>query len=763
MPQALLPLVPAGATRINDRISVVLQEDTYTYFCGVEPIFQHPEHDRQSFRMFTSQLVCHDACRQVDIVRAFGVSSSSVKRNAKKFRDGGTKCFYQARPRRRGNVLNDEVLTQAQELLSRGASRREVADELGVLQDTIRKAINQERLHEPVLDESLALPQSTRDKSDRSLADATAEMGNACTRPEERVLASMGMLSGAPTRFEDCRDVSFGGVLCALPALAANGLFEHLETSFPKLHGYYTTLQVVTLLAYMALCRIKTVEQLQYESPGELGKLMGLDRVPEVRCLRKKLALLSQDDAPQQWAGLLSQQWLQTDSELSDSDHVGTLYVDGHVRVYHGHQTKLPKRYVSRDRLCLRGTTDYWVNNALGLPFFSVERPVDHGMLEAIKSDIVPQLLKDVPNQPSQEELDADPQLCRFAIVFDREGYSPAFFKEMWQTHRIGCITYHKFPKSTWSEAEFVQTQVTFPSGEKVSMQLAERGSWIGSKKDGLWVRESRKLTSSGHQVSLISSVYNQLAVRDTASLFSRWAQENFFRYMMQHYAIDLLSEYQTEKLPGTNRPVVNPLWRDLGKCIRRVCGTLQRRQVEFAALTLHPETNEEKKSKKKDAPTWEQRKSESVESIEQLEHELEELKARRAETPHHLEWDALPSDDKFERLAPSRKRLTDTVKLVSYRTETALVNIVREALAREDDARSLICDLFRTEANLLVDHATNQLNVEVHSLSNARSNRAIAHLLVQLNAAELSYPGTNLKLVYNLLSPAPNENHGSP
>ena len=761
MPQALLPLLPDGATRINDRISVVRQDGTWTYFCGVDPIFRHPEHETESFRMFTAQLVCQDSCKQVDIVRTFGVSSNSVKRSAKKYREEGTKGFYRFRKRRQGNVLTDEVLAQAQGLLSRGVSRRQVADELGVLYDTIRKAINQGRLREPDPHEAFTPPPSTSDKSDRSVADASAEMGNACTRAEERVLAAMGMSRGAPTRFENCRDVSFGGVLCALPALAANGLFEHLEKSFPELHGYYTTLQVVTLLANMALCRIKTVEQLQYEPPGELGKLMGLDRVPEVRCLRKKLARLSQNDAPQQWAGLLSQQWLQTDSELSDSDAVGTLYVDGHVRVYHGKQTKLPKRYVSRERLCLRGTTDYWVNNALGLPFFSVERPVDHGMLEAITNDIVPRLIKDVPNQPSQEELDASPDRCRFAIVFDREGYSPAFFQRMWQTHRIGCITYHKFPKEAWDESKFVPTQVTLPSGEIVPMKLAQRGSWIGSKRDGLWVRESRKLTSSGHQVALISSVYSQNAPQDAAGLFSRWSQENFFRYMMQHYAIDLLSEYETEKLPGTNRPVVNPIWRDLDKRIRSVRGKLQQRQVEFAALTMHPESNEQKtsKKKKKDAPTWEQRQSQLVESIEQLEHELAELKVQRAETPHHLEWEALPADDKFERLAPSRKRLTDTVKLVSYRAETALVNIVREELAREDDARSLVRDLFRTEANLLVDHASKQLKVELHSLSNARSNRAIAHLLTHLNTTEQSYPGTNLKMVYTLLSP----NHGSP
>ncbi len=162
------------------------------------------------------------------------------------------------------------------------------------------------------------------------------------------------------------------------------------------------------------------------------------------------------------------------------------------------------------------------------------------------------------------------------------------------------------------------------------------------------------------------------------------------------------------------------------------------------------------------------------MESIEQLEHELSELTKERTKTPHHLDWEALPADDQFERLAPSRKRLMDTVKLVSYRTETAIVNIVREELVREelvreelvreelvreelvreDDARSLVRDLFRSEANLLVAQEANQLKVEVHSLSNARSNRAIDHLLTRLNAAEISYPGTNLKLFYTLLSP---------
>ena len=80
----------------------------------------------------------------------------------------------------------------------------------------------------------------------------------------------------------------------------------------------------------------------------------------------------------------------------------------------------------------------------------------------------------------------------------------------------------------------------------------------------------------------------------------------------------------------------------------------------------MHPEAAEQKQ--KGNSLNGVQRQGQLVESIEQLEHELTKLQKQRTSTPHHVDWDALPADDKFERLAPSRKRLTDTVKSVSYR-----------------------------------------------------------------------------------------------
>ena len=100
-----------------------------------------------------------------------------------------------------------------------------------------------------------------------------------------------------------------------------------------------------------------------------------------------------------------------------------------------------------------------WVNDVLGQPFFAVSRPIDHGLLEALKSDIVPRLLKEVPGQPSAAELEADRYRVRFVILFDRQWNSPEFFKEMWQTHRIACATPPvDTMRGTYSHARILRT-----------------------------------------------------------------------------------------------------------------------------------------------------------------------------------------------------------------------------------------------------------------------------------------------------------------
>jgi transposase len=740
MRQLVLPMIPKGATQISNLISVWRDDQRWTYFYGTHPIYYHESKDHRMFRVVTSQLIESGACRPVDIIKTFGVSKSSVDRALKKLRTGGIEAFFKKREGKKcGTVLTKDLLEKAQSLLDQGYSRREVSEEIGIKYDTLRKAINTGRLQESN-EKSTATTKSARSVVDAKAADG---MGTACTRVGERMLASVGKCVGAAVQFETCLDVPNGGVLCALPALLENGLLSDAEEMLGKVSGYYTVFHILLLLAFMALCRIRAVEQLKKEAPGEFGKILGLDRIPEVRCLRKKLDEMSIGEAAEQWAASLSGKWLENDYEA-----VGTLYIDGHVRVYNGHLTKLPRRYVSRQRLCLRGTTDYWVNDAIGQPFFMVEKVTDPGLLKTLKEDIVPRLLIDVPNQPSKSELEANPYLSRFVLVFDREGYSPEFFAEMWNDHRISCITYHKHPSDPWPEEWFCEHEVVMPSGEIVDLKLCEMGSLVGSGKNKIWMREVRKLTDSGHQTSVISTAYNLDLTQISGRMFTRWCQENFFRYMMQHFDIDRIVEYGDIGFPDTEK-VINPTWRELKKQRVSVLNKLRYRNAKFAKMTLHPVTEEDPKKYEK----WVKKKSELLEDIENMERQSEEMLSQLKNTPQHITWGELEENERFNRLLPGRKRLTDTVKMIAYRAETVMTGLLKSASFDLSKSRNLLQSLFVTDADIHPDTESKKLFVKIHGASTQAANSRLIKLFELLNKTETKYPGTDLQLVYELVT----------
>ncbi len=740
MTQGILPLIPMGATAINDIVSVVRQEKTWTYFLSTYPIYSHPEDDHQCFRSIIAQLIDNGTCKQCDVVSAFGISKKCALRAVKQLRVNGVKSFFEPRKgRRSGAVLTPEVLSSAQNLLKEQLSRKEVAEELGIKLDTLKKAIHDGRLQEP---EKLR----GRTKSERSVEDAAAAegMGTACTRTSDRIFAAFGVLCGAATSFDTTLDVPRGGVLCALPALLANGLLRGVDQYLGSVNGYYSQFHILLLLSFAALCRIKTVEQLAGKASGELGILLGLDRCPEARCLRRKMAELAGDKNAEKWAAELSRFWMEQDPDLC-----GYLYVDGHIGVYHGGLTKLPRRYVSRERLCLRGISNYWVNDALGAPFFVVEKQIDSGLQQVLREDIVPRLLRDIPNQPSEEELQENPYRCRFALVFDREGYSPELFREMWETHRIGCMTYHKYPKDPWPEERFMEHKVTLGNGEVVEMRLAEMGSLVGSGKKKMWMRELRKLSKSGHQSSIIATVFEPVLEHLAPRMFTRWCQENYFKYMMEHFAIDLVPEYGTELFPGTEK-VVNPEWRELERQRNSLENKLRYRRARFTAMSMHPASENDPKKYEK----WETKKGEVLEEIQFYENDLGTIKAQLKEKTKHITWDELPEDQKFERLPTSRKRLTDTIKMISYRSETAMANSICGPTISTADGRAIVRELCANEADIIPDNEAKTLTVSVHGAAKPATNKAILKLLDHLNQTETVYPGTDLRLHYKCVIP---------
>ena len=560
-------------------------------------------------------------------------------------------------------------------------------------------------------------------------------MGVGATDVEGRLAASVGALEAVAPDFTPALDVPNAGLLCALPALLAVGLLEHLEGHLALPKGYYGLDSLLLLLAFMTLARLPFIESLRYSAPGEWGQLLGLDRVPEVRTLRAKIQLLAQDDGPAQWSAALCEQWM-----AAAPEQAGVLYIDGHVRVYHGSQTQLPRHYVARERLCLRATTDYWVNAMDGQPFFVVNQVVDPGLIQVIEQEIVPRLAQRLPASLQAAPSSHDGHHHRFTLVFDREGYSPDFLKRM-KAQRIACLTYHKFPGEPWPEEDFSATRVRLANGEVVTLDLAERGTRLSN---GLWVREVRKLTERGHQTAVLSTDYRSEAAPLAAAMFARWSQENFFKYAREHFALDRLADYRTETISEPLR-VVNPDYRHLDGQVRSATGKLTRRLARFATMTL------EEPIEPQHVEPFLQRKAALQEEIEALQQDLDGLKGERKQTPHHITVEELPEEARFRQLSTQSKQLLDTVKMIAYRAETAMANSLREQLKRPDEARRLLRALYTTEADLLPDPDAGTLTARLHHSANAATDRAIAQLCEELNATETVFPRTKLRLVLKL------------
>ena len=561
-------------------------------------------------------------------------------------------------------------------------------------------------------------------------------MGMGATNTLDRLAASVGCLDGVAPRFTPSADVPNGGVLLGLPALLAVGLLTHTAERFSLPSGYYSMPSIFLLLAFMALARVKTMEALRYCAPGEWGKLLGLDRVPEVRTLREKVRHLTGSDAPTEWAADLCSEWM-----AAAPDQAAVFYADGHVRVYHGSEARLPRHYVARQKLCLRATADYWINAIGGQPFFVVHTDIDPGLVHMLQDHLVPQLLKEAPNQPTPGQLQDNPLLHRLTVVFDREGYSPKLLDELKQ-QRVACLTYHKHPKEDWAAGEFANRRVTLASGLQVEMKIAEREINL----QGLCLREIRKLSDTGHQTSVLSTDYVTDAGTLAAAMFARWSQENFFKYMRQEFNLDRIVSYGTEDIPETTR-VVNPEYRRLDSEARKLNSQLTRRRAQLAATSIPDDP---------DAATlarFHHKQGELLELVAELDRQHDEVKRQRREVPKHIRACELPPEHRLDRLKTQSKHFIDTIKMVAYRAESAMAAVLREKMSRPEDTRALLRAIYSNEADIIPDEAAKTLTIRLHHLANRSADEAARHLSAELNSTATVFPGTELRLVYELVS----------
>ena len=560
----------------------------------------------------------------------------------------------------------------------------------GVGYSTLKKGVSGKRIN---LSSSSPSHSDAETASSRSQEDARQLMGKACCNVVER--ASKGSLT-CPVEFQNQTDLQYAGVLVTLPALLAGGLLRGIER-FNLPNVYYTTTQIFLSLALMVMLRVKQLEQSQLLSCGELGRCLGMDRTPDVQTLRKRLVDFTAAADVAEWTLERSREWLKQDAVE------GVLYVDGHVKIYYGKAVDMPERYVSRMRLCCSGCTDYWVNDAIGQPYFVVHKTINEGMIRTILDDIIPELDKSLPNQSSAEELEKKPLLHRYMLVFDREAYSVPFFIEL-KKQRIAFCTYRKNVKDKWDTKEFQDYTVVDKFGQKVHMKLAERRTFLLTKKEkgkpqeSIEVREIRKLGSSGHQTSIISNNFELSSTDIGIYMFARWCQENFFKYAIESFGIDCLVSNFKSSIPDTYK-IPNPAYKSLCREQKSIAGKLAKQKQKLAEKQMEMDRSE---TPEKTMNKYLRQKSEILETVELYQADLDVIRQKKSDTPKHVDINEVKPQEELLTVVNDRKQLIDTIKMVGYWAETSLANEIKPLMSNPDEARNVIRSIYQSNADLV-------------------------------------------------------------
>lgn len=545
-------------------------------------------------------------------------------------------------------------------------------------------------------------------------------------RDGDRLLARMGLLNDAVPLFDNHEELPRAGVLLAVPVLLEHGgleVFARLFSSIgPAFYGLRTT---VLSLILMALLRIKRPENLKEYSPAQLGQLLGLDRMAEVKTLRRKLTELAERGQGRELMNELARVRLEQDQE-----RLAFLYLDGHVREYSGKQP-LAKAKKAQRSVATTAATDTWLHDSDGAPLLLVTSEMNAGLTQVLES-----IVGDVKQQLTPEQ--------RLTVLFDRGGWCMKLFARL-QAQGVDIITYRKgkvrkLPRSRFSAHVVVEDGVeqTYWLSEQPRVRVgrlrAHRRRRSAGEPEYLWLRQITVLRDDGRQTVIVTNRYDLTAVEVVRRLFRRWRQENYFKYMSAEFALDALVEYGVDDVSATaTRP--NPERKKLAK---------ERQQAKAEVLQLRAELGAE-------VDANEERRRPTMRGFKVAQAELRQRLAQaelheQALAEQLRQLPARVSAGGLKTLKKEKKLIVDAIKIIAYQCETALLDRLDKHYSRADDeGRTLLHAAFQSSARLEVTET--ELKITMVAQSSPHRSAALAKLCDELNAEPACYPGSNLQV----------------
>jgi len=747
--QPVLPLLPAQARWIGPSAGLLEGADGGVVFVFGLATFAYAADDEAGRRLAAVQLVRCKIATSVEVASAFGVSGVTLWRWGQDFTLGGVGALVSERPGPKGpSKLTPAVTARIVELQACGLSLLRIAASTGVSSATVRVALGRVSPRRP----GPAPEPAGHLAGDVELVDLGTGVGDTervavdlvvlappVPRTVERVAARFGDLTEAPVLITQGAQLPLAGLMLALPALEMTGLLSVAARTFPPMSkGFYGLRATLLMGVFMALLRAPRADGATRLRPADLGRVLGLDRAPEVKTLRRKLSELAGHGR-----GAQLQAALGAHHAAARPEAVAFLYLDGHVRVYTGTR-QLPKTHIARMRIAGPATEETWVGDTEGDPVLVITA--------APSQSLAAELARLLPNL--RKVIDAAGTGRRATVVFDRGGYSPAVFTEILSAG-FDLLTYFKGSWTRSAVDAFTTVDYTSPDGIAHSYELAERPIQLPAPGQGaspgkeattvssLTLRLIIRRSPDGHQTPILTNRTDLTAAKIAYRMAARWRQENYFKYAREHFALDALDSY-ADGPDDLDRPVPNPAKARARDQIGQARADLSAANADLAhaldaAVVKAGRPGNGGKAVVDPTPAL---------ALSATQHELAAATKASRDTPSHLPLGQVRPGSRL--LETERKLLTHAIRMSAYNTESALARLLRPHYARgEDEGRALLREAFTLPGDLHIIGDT--LHVRLDPASAPRRSRALAALCAELTATATNYPGTDLTLAYSI------------
>ncbi len=745
--QVPLPLLPGDAAEIAPGVGVVAGPDGggVVWVHGLAT-FAWDAGDEAARRLAAVQLVQLNAATQVQVAQAFGVIPVSVWRWAKALAGGGVAGLVPAaKGPRRASKLTPEVVTRIRELDGQGAGKAAIAAAARVSESSVRSALGPARpaAGSRDADGTGGVPAGQDSaETDTDIAgtpepEALPVLPDPIPRDGERGLARFGLLGeGAAPAFTPGARYPLAGLLLALPPLAGTGLLACARQVYGRLrNGFYSLEVMLVVLVFMALLREARAEGATRIPPAALGRVLGLDRAPEVKTIRRKLAELA---AAGKAADL--QLALARHHAAASPGTLGFLYIDGHTRAYFG-KRDIQKMHLARLKFPGPATEETRVTGSAGDPLLVVMAQPSSSLAAQIR-DLLPAL-------GEITGADARPVLC-----FDRGGWSPALFADIIDAG-FDLLTYRKNEAGQETppvaSAAFATATWTGDDGRSHGYDLADTTVDLtvstGTHKGRvLSLRQvTRRKPGDTRQVHILTTrpAGDLPAAGVIYRMTSRWREENYFRYGRAHFALDALDSYAvTPEDPA--RLVPNPAKKTAAAAVKTARKTLASaeaaRQDKLTALRSpapgQPVIITNTMLARLDVPVTAARR------------DLQTAQAAARAVPAKIPL--AEHNPAMVKLDTETKLITHAIRMAACNTETILARALNGCYARAgDEAYALIREALHAGGDITIRGTT--LHIRLDPLSAPRRTRALAALCEQLSTTATRYPGTMLTLHYEV------------